>query len=198
MPPHVRHAYHLYAAVFDPQAAAEHGVNYAAFQAACREEGVGFGFGYTDKQAYLHPVFAEPRAYGDAFGRGCPSLCPHYTGTLQPGGGQEMRAAGAHERTSGAPPYRQGDCPQAETLLPYLMWTAVSPRSREAVVGACYGAARAIRRVESGGNAYTHHGDTERSRFTVETRRARSYTERRRTMSGARRKPLTATPASGG
>ena len=93
VPPDHRHAYHLWAALFEGDRA---GVDYAAFQQRCGELGVGVGFGYIGRPAYLHETLRRPLAYG----KGCPVRCPHRSRDVE---------------------YREGLCPVAEEIMPRLM-----------------------------------------------------------------------------
>jgi dTDP-4-amino-4,6-dideoxygalactose transaminase len=88
-----RSAYHFFACRFDGE---RHGIPLDRFRTALREAGCGGSVGYTQKPAYLYPVFSEPIAYG----RGCPTRCPLYAGD---------------------PGYRQGACPVAEDILPRMV-----------------------------------------------------------------------------
>jgi perosamine synthetase len=126
-PPYSVSSRHIWAATFHGEA---HGVDFAEFKRACREEGAGIGFGYTQRTwreaqvvaAYQFPVFAEPVAYG----RGCPTRCPHYTKDL---------------------PYATGYCPHAEDLVPRLCLRGLSHSAREDVERGAEGLGRAIARL---------------------------------------------------
>ena len=86
-------AYHFFVPTFYGD---ERGIDYEAFQAACREENCVVNFGYNQVPAYQYALFREPLAYG----RGCPTACPLYEGTYLVG---------------------DGLCPVAEDILPRMM-----------------------------------------------------------------------------
>jgi len=105
VPPYCRHVYHLWVPLFRGE---EQGLNYEEFQRAAKEIGLPCSFGYIeDEPAYLHPVFREPAAYG----RGCPTACPHRPSVT---------------------PYERGLCPVAEEILPrmVLFYTTVAAKER--------------------------------------------------------------------
>ena len=85
--------FHYWACRFD---GARRGISLDQFKAALREAQCGGSVGYTQKPAYLYPVFSEPVAYG----KGCPTRCPLYKGD---------------------PGYRPGACPVAEDILPRMV-----------------------------------------------------------------------------
>ncbi len=87
------HAYHIWAAGFYGERA---GISLDVFREACQVEGFSASFGYIGKPPYLHDTIREPRAYG----RGCPTRCPHLPAPAD---------------------YREGLCPNAETLMPRLI-----------------------------------------------------------------------------
>ena len=59
-------------------------------------------FGFTQIPAYRYKVFREPLAYGN---KGCPIHCLHYKGSYE---------------------YKKGLCPNAEELLPRLVYTTAT------------------------------------------------------------------------
>ncbi len=104
--------YHLWTALYRGD---EHGVAMDEFHAVCVEEGADyflFGFmpknwqGRSARPAYAYPVFIEPLAYG----KGCPTRCPHYKGHLD---------------------YAKPLCPHAERISPKMINTTLSPIRKE-------------------------------------------------------------------
>jgi len=107
VPEYSRHSHHFIVPVFYGD---EYGIDYERFKRACSEAGVSASFGYTQVPAYQYPLFAEPVAYG----KGCPTHCPLYKGTLG---------------------YEKGSCPTAEELIPRMMLiytTVVDEQSAQA------------------------------------------------------------------
>ncbi|OGG54431.1 MAG: hypothetical protein A3F84_06725 [Candidatus Handelsmanbacteria bacterium RIFCSPLOWO2_12_FULL_64_10] len=90
--PDCRSTYHFWTCLFD---GARHGIPLDRFKAALKEAQCSVSVGYTQRPAYLYPVFSEPIAYG----KGCPTRCPLYKGD---------------------PGYRPGACPVAEDILPRM------------------------------------------------------------------------------
>ncbi|MBC7287052.1 MAG: DegT/DnrJ/EryC1/StrS family aminotransferase [Armatimonadetes bacterium] len=93
VPPGREHAYHIWAAAFYGERA---GITLTAFRQACEAEGFWASFSYIGKPPYLHEVIRQPLAYG----RGCPTRCPHLCAPAD---------------------YREGLCPNAEDLMPRLI-----------------------------------------------------------------------------
>jgi perosamine synthetase len=87
--------YHIWTGLFEGDKV---GVDYEAFKQAHFDAGIHFNFGYIEKPAYLHPSISEPIGYG----KGCPRTCPF---------------------ADRNPVYAEGDCPQAEDMMPRLMLT---------------------------------------------------------------------------
>ena len=79
------------------------GIDYGAFKnalRACAEgQGVRFGFGFTQRPAYMYEFFRNPNAYGN---KGCPYNCHLYKGKVQ---------------------FAEGTCPVAEDVLPRIVTT---------------------------------------------------------------------------
>lgn len=59
-------------------------------------------FGMAPSPAYRYPLFSEPRAYG----KGCPTRCPHYEGQVD---------------------YGPGACPTAEYVVPRMLNVGLTP-----------------------------------------------------------------------
>ncbi|NPV07093.1 MAG: DegT/DnrJ/EryC1/StrS family aminotransferase [Anaerolineae bacterium] len=125
--PYNTHSQHIFAVAFRGE---EHGIDYEEFKRVSREEKAGLGFGYTQRTwreaqivaAYQFPVFKEPVAYG----KGCPTHCPHYRKDL---------------------PYRNGYCPNAEDLVPRLCLRGLSSALPDDIARGAEGLRRAIERV---------------------------------------------------
>jgi len=106
-------AYHIWASKFDGE---QYGIDYEQFMKLLRENGADYflpsfmpygAFGLDPSPAYRYPIFSQPRAFPDSeLGRGCPTMCPHYKGTLN---------------------YDEGACPNAEKIVPNLFNTVLSP-----------------------------------------------------------------------
>jgi len=102
------------------------GIDYGVFKAALREVGgTTFGFGFTQRPAYLYEFFRKPNAYGN---KGCPYNCHLYKGKVC---------------------WKPGLCPTAEDVLPRLVTTnnmcSVAEARRKAGL-----LRKAIRLTESG------------------------------------------------
>ena len=127
IPPYSTHAQHIWAMAFRGE---KHGIDYEEFKRVSREEEAGLVFGYTQRTwkeaqivaAYQFPVFNVPVAYG----KGCPTRCPHYQKAL---------------------PYRNGYCPNAEDLVPLLCLRGLSSGSRDDIARGADGLRRAIQRL---------------------------------------------------
>ena len=127
VPPYSTHSKHIFAVAFRGE---QQGIDYEEFKRVSREEKAGLGFGYTQRTwkeaqivaAYQFPTFAVPVAYG----KGCPSRCPHYTKEL---------------------PYRDGYCPNAEDLMPRMALRGLSSSMRDDIARGADGLRRAIERV---------------------------------------------------
>ncbi|MHC4916283.1 MAG: DegT/DnrJ/EryC1/StrS family aminotransferase [Planctomycetota bacterium] len=78
----------------------KHGVDFGVFKAALREAaGNDFSFGFTQRPAYMYDFFRAPRAYGQ---KGCPYNCHLYGGKVD---------------------WKAGLCPNAEEIIPRLVYT---------------------------------------------------------------------------
>jgi perosamine synthetase len=127
IPPYSTHSQHIFTVAFRGD---EKGIDYEEFKRVSREEKAGLGFGYTQRTwreaqivaAYQFPVFNLPVAYG----KGCPTRCPHYTKEL---------------------PYRNGYCPNAEDLIPRLCLRGLSSSLRDDIARAAEGLRRTIERM---------------------------------------------------
>lgn len=86
--------YHFWVAAFWGD---RHGISREDFALVLKEEECQVGIGYTNMPAYRHPLLTDRNAYG----RGCPLECPHYTGT-----GNR---------------YPDGLCPVAEEVIPRMV-----------------------------------------------------------------------------
>ena len=58
----------------------KHGLKFDRFKAVCKEEGVGVGFGFTQKPAHTYDVFRKSTAYNK---KDCPIRCPFYKGAYR-------------------------------------------------------------------------------------------------------------------
>ncbi len=74
-------------------------IDYGVFKSALREAGGGFGWGFTQRPAYMYDFFRNPNAYGN---KGCPYNCHLYKGTVN---------------------WKAGMCPNAEDVIPRLVIT---------------------------------------------------------------------------
>ena len=101
-------AYHIWAATYKGD---DVGIDYQQFMKVLRENGgdyflssfLPYGVsGLKPSPVYRYPLFADPRAYG----KRCPTFCPHYEGAVD---------------------YSEGYCPNAEYLIPRLLNTVLSP-----------------------------------------------------------------------
>ncbi len=97
----------------------KHGVDFSVFKAALREVGGNdFGFGFTQRPAYMYDFFRGPKAYGE---KGCPYNCHLYKGKIN---------------------WKPGLCPTAEDVIPRLV-TANNMHS----VAECRRKARVLQRA---------------------------------------------------
>lgn len=80
----------------------ELGVSYDDVKDAASELGANMEFGFTQIPAYRYKIFRMPLAYGN---KGCPIQCQHYKGHYE---------------------YKKGLCPNAEQLLPRLVYTTAT------------------------------------------------------------------------
>jgi len=77
----------------------EKGVFRAALRQAHRELKGAFGMGFTQRPAYLYPIFRNPNAYNN---KGCPYNCHLYDGNVD---------------------WKPGLCPVAEDIIPRIVYT---------------------------------------------------------------------------
>ena len=106
VPEGYKHVYWVYPYLFEGE---KYGIKFGDFQRVAKEEQAGMGFGYTKVPANMIPLFTEPRAYG----RGCPTHCPLYTGKAN---------------------YGPGVCPVAEDILPRIVLLQCEPEDLARVV----------------------------------------------------------------